>query len=72
METTSEWRSPRRVEVELRNYQRARFEAYMRMEDDGTITRALAISALRDEMESGIWTPDGEEATIQNNQVSQG
>jgi hypothetical protein len=55
---TQPFKSPRKVEEELRQYQRARFEAYMRMADDGTITRELGIAALRDEMESGIWTPE--------------
>lgn len=54
------WKSPRKVAEEVRDYQRTRFEAYMRMADDGVITRELGIAAMRDEMESGIWTPDDE------------
>lgn len=59
---TQPFKSPRKVAEELREYSHARFEAYMSMADDGTIPRALAIAALRDEMESGIWTPEQSEA----------
>lgn len=62
---TPDWKSPRKVEEELRDYQRNRFEAYMRMADDGAITRELGIAALRDEMESGIWEPNSGEPTSQ-------
>lgn len=62
---TPDWKSPRKVEEELRDYQRNRFEAYMRMADDGVITRELGIAALRDEMESGIWEPNSGEPTSQ-------
>lgn len=55
---TGEWKSPRRVNEEIVAYQRTRFEAYMTMEDNGILTRSLAIAALRDEVESGIWRPD--------------
>lgn len=55
---SEQWKSPRKVEEEIKQYQRNRFEAYMMMADDGVITRALGIAALRDEMESGIWTPE--------------
>lgn len=45
------WKSPRKVEEEIRTYQRNRFEMYMQMEDAGHLTRDLAISALREELE---------------------
>lgn len=51
------YKSPRKVAEEIKDYQHARFEAYMRMVDDGTLTRELGIAALHDEMESGIWEP---------------
>lgn len=57
MSEAAPFKSPRKVEEEIKEYGRARFEAYMSMVDDGTLTRELGIAALRDEMESGIWTP---------------
>lgn len=54
----SEFKSPRKVEEEIKQYTRDRFEAYMHLEDDGILTRALAITALREELESNIWTPE--------------
>jgi len=55
------WKSPRKVEEEIKQYQRDRFESYMKLEDDGHLTRALAIVALREELESNIWTPETQE-----------
>lgn len=52
-----EFKSPRKVEEELRDYARARFEAYMKLVDEGAVTLALGIAALRDESESGVWEP---------------
>jgi hypothetical protein len=54
-----QWKSPRKVEEEIKQYQRDRFETYMQMSDDGVLERALAIIALREEIESGIWTGNG-------------
>ena len=45
------WKSPRKVQEDIRDYQRKRFEDYMRMADEGTLSRELAIAALRDEVE---------------------
>jgi len=45
-----EWKSPRRIEEEARQYRLERFESYMQMVDEGKLTRALAIAALREEI----------------------
>ena len=47
----SEWKSPRKIDEEIRNYQRKRFEDYMSMADLRIISRELAIQAMRDEVE---------------------
>lgn len=54
------WKSPRKVEEEVKEYRRNRFETYMGMADRGEISRQLAIQALKEEDESGIWTPEGQ------------
>ena len=46
-----EWKSPRKVEEEVREYKHKRFEDYMVMADEGKLTRALAITAFREELE---------------------
>lgn len=46
-----EWKSPRKIEEEIRQYRYKRFEDYMQMEDRGELTRSLAIAALREELE---------------------
>ncbi len=48
---TEQWKSPRKIEEELKEYRLKRFEDYMQMEDRGELTRELAITALREEME---------------------
>ena len=53
-----EWKSPRKVEEEMRDYNRQRFEQYMQMADDGTLTRALAIAAMREEQEFRLLTAE--------------
>ena len=55
------WKSPRKVEEEIKEYRRKRFEKYMEMADRGEIPRKLAIQALREEDESGIWVPESED-----------
>ena len=55
------WKSPRRVEEEVKEYRRKRFETYMGMADRGEISRELAIQALKEEDESGIWVPKTED-----------
>lgn len=52
------WKSPRKVEEEIRDYQRKRFEDYMELADIGMLTRALAISALREELEYTLMAVD--------------
>ena len=49
--SNEQWKSPRKVEEEIRDYQRKRFEDYMEMADIGLISRELAVRALRDEVE---------------------
>lgn len=55
------WKSPRKVEEEIKEYRRSRFETYMGMADRGEISRHLAIQALKEEDESGIWVPESQE-----------
>lgn len=45
------FKSPRKVEEELKVYRNQRFESYMAMADRGELTRALAIAAFRDELD---------------------
>lgn len=47
---SEEWKSPRKVEEEVRNYKRERFEYHMTQADEGKITRELAIKALEQEL----------------------
>lgn len=54
------YKSPRKVEEEIRAYKYKRFEDYMRMADDGTLTRELAIAAFKDEDTTLLWVEDNE------------
>jgi hypothetical protein len=47
---TPQWKSPRKIEEEVRAYRSKRFEDYMKMEDRGEIERSIAITALREEI----------------------
>lgn len=49
--TESTWKSPRKIEEEIRDYQRHRFEGYMELADVGLISREMAIRAMQDEIE---------------------
>lgn len=50
-EVTPDWKSPRKIEIELRDYLRKRFEDYMVAQERGEYpTQALAILALRQEL----------------------
>ena len=49
-----EWKSPRKIEEEVRQYQRDRFEHYMTQEDLGLISRDMAIVALRSEIANTV------------------
>jgi hypothetical protein len=51
-EKTGNWKSPRKIEEEIRLYQRKRFEDYMELEDIGMLGRDLALTALRGELAS--------------------
>lgn len=58
--TLPEYKSPRKVEEEVKAYNLERFERYMQLADDGVLERSLAIIAFKDEVESGIiWTAEG-------------
>lgn len=46
-----EWKSPRKIEEEVKEYREKRFEDYMQMVDRGELTRELAFTALREEIE---------------------
>ena len=52
------WKSPRKIEEEIKEYRRKRFETYMGMADRGEISRELEIQALKEEDEAGIWVPE--------------
>lgn len=47
-----EWKSPRKIEEEVRDYKRSRFEWYMTQADEGRMERALALTALREEIDN--------------------
>ena len=49
--TQDTWKSPRKIDEEIRLYQRKRFEDYMSMADIGLISREMAIRAMRNEVE---------------------
>lgn len=46
------WKSPRKIEEEVTAYKRTRFEYYMLEADEGRLPRALAITALREELDN--------------------
>jgi hypothetical protein len=46
-----EWKSPRKIEEEVKEYRAKRFEDYMQMVYRGELTRELAFTALREEIE---------------------
>lgn len=48
---TEQWKSPRKIEEEVKEYRHRRFEDYMLLADDGKLPRALAITAFREEIE---------------------
>lgn len=57
-EKTGNWKSPRKVEEEIRDYHRRRFEKHMVRVDRGEISRALAIAALREEIDGTVYLDD--------------
>jgi len=57
-EKTGNWKSPRKIEEEIREYQRHRFEHHMSREDRGELNRALAIAALREEIACTVYLND--------------
>lgn len=57
------WKSPRKIEEEVKEYRAKRFEDYMQMVDRGEIELALACTALREEIEySDVGIGDGKAA----------
>lgn len=46
-----EWKSPRKVDEELKAYKEKRFEDYMQMVDRGELSRELALTAFREELD---------------------
>jgi len=48
---TEQWKSPRKREEEVKEYRLKRFEDYMSMVDRGELTREIAITALREEIQ---------------------
>lgn len=51
-ERKTEWKSPRKVEEEIRQYHLDRFERQMQAVDRGDIPLAIGIQALREEVEN--------------------
>lgn len=49
-----EWRSPRRIEEDIAQYRRHRFESLMQDVDSGKTTLELAINGLREEIAGEI------------------
>lgn len=47
----SEWKSPRKVEEEMKQYKYNRFDSYMDSVRRGELTRNLALAAFADETE---------------------
>lgn len=45
-----QWKSPRKIEEEVKQYRSKRFEDYMQMVDRGEVELALACTALREEI----------------------
>ena len=64
------WKSPRRIELEVNAYRSKRFEDYMLQVDSGELTQAIALSALREEIEYQE-VSNGEATTVNHNQVAQ-
>ena len=46
------WKSPRKINEEINKYKRDRFEWYMTEADEGRIPRAIALTALSEELEN--------------------
>jgi len=53
------WKSPRKIDEEIRQYKNDRFEKYLQMSDDNVLPRALAITAFKEELIGIVWTPEG-------------
>lgn len=51
IDMAEQWKSPRKIEEEVKQYRSKRFEDYMQLVDKGELTQALAIAALREEIE---------------------
>ena len=49
------YKSPRKVEEEIKQYRYGRFEMWLGMADNGEITRELALAAFRDEDSVLLW-----------------
>lgn len=47
-----QWKSPRKIDEEVRCYKRSRFEWYMNEADEGRIERTLALTALQEELDN--------------------
>lgn len=64
MEQKQTWKSPRKIAEEERAYLHKRFETYMLDVDAGKLPRAIAIAALREEVEynADLSTGDAEQA----------
>lgn len=64
-EMAETWKSPRKIDEEIKEYKRKRFETYMEMADRGEITRSLAIQAFKEEDSYLLWVAEGEEGMAQ-------
>lgn len=54
----SEFKSPSKVEEDIKKYRRDRFETYMEAVDRGELTRELALAAFIDEDSVLLWVDD--------------
>lgn len=68
-EVTPNWKSPRKLEEEKNLYVRQRFESYMLLEQQGKITRAFALSALREELAYAEELDDCPTGPIDTNEI---
>ena len=62
MEQKQTWKSPRKIAEEERAYLHKRFETYMQDADAGKLPRALAIAALREEVDYRADLSTGDDA----------
>jgi hypothetical protein len=60
------WKSPRKIEEEIKQYKIDRFERQMQLVDRGDIPRAIALTALAEEFDNLV---EMDESSEQNSRV---